>query len=74
MSTTTKTPAERVMRYRDGYGDIPYSHDRGREAYTAAMGALIPNILDSIEQDAAVEATAWATLASVISHRYRKEI
>lgn len=73
MSTPTTTPAGRVQRYRAQYGEVPFSHDRGRDAYVAAMGALIPNILDAIEQDAAAEALAWATLATVIGFRYRRD-
>lgn len=72
MSTPTKTPAERVQRYRELYGDRPYSVHQGREAYVDAMGALIPNVIDSIEQDA-TEALAWATLATVVGFRYRKD-
>lgn len=73
MSDEPTTPAERVQRYRADFGARYYSHDRGREAYEAAMGALVPNILDSIEQDAPTEALAWATLASVVGFRYRKD-
>lgn len=72
MSDETTTPAERVNRYRAEYADRPWTIHDSLEAYQAAMGATIPNALDAIEQDAAAEALAWATLASVVSFRYRK--
>lgn len=70
----TNDPADRVKRFRTEYLDRQFARDTDaqRDAYEIGVGFATQNALAAIEQGDPTEAVAWATLANVVSFRYRK--
>jgi hypothetical protein len=70
----TSTPAGRVARWRQEYGDQPWTLHDGQAAYAALMAVTTENTLAALADGAASEAQTWAALGSLHSYKYRRAI